>query len=281
MTEILIWGTGSRADRNYTFAKKSGILEHNKIIGFIDNDSKKWGKSGIDNIHIFSPDEIKNLKFDYICIWSTYKKEISKQLVKEFDISIERQRDILKQYFISNLENKYYLLDNLELKQAISDIKNADDIYIYNFLPKFPYKLYEAFYDKLADLYYIYFEDKRLYMKRGYPFIIKNGNKYVQDIWYEQDPNSPHLYEYGDIKVCDGDILVDAGVCEGNFSLHHIENVKKVYLVECNDGWIEALKHTFAPYNDKVVFCNKFLSNIDSEEKISLDSLLLGEKISF
>lgn len=171
--------------------------------------------------------------------------------------------------------------DDLEVREVIKNIKHADDIYIYNFMPKFPKRLYEAFYDELADLYYVHFENKRIYIKRDYPFIIKNGNKYVQDIWYEQDTNSPHLYEYGDIKVCDGDVLVDAGVCEGNFSLHHIDKVKKVYLIECDDGWIEALRHTFAPYKDKVVFCNKYLSNVDSEERISLDSLLSGEKISF
>lgn len=105
MANILVWGTGSRADRNYKFAKKSGILENNKIIGLIDNDSKKWGKKWIDNINIFSPDEIRNLEFDYVCIWSTYKKEIIKQLSDEFGISIKKQRDILKQHFISNLHH--------------------------------------------------------------------------------------------------------------------------------------------------------------------------------
>ena len=141
--------------------------------------------------------------------------------------------------------------------------------------------MYEAFYNENAKFYYIYFENKRLCLKRGYSFITKNGKKYVKDIWYEQDPNSPHLYEDGEIKVYPDDILVDAGVCEGNFSLHNIDKVKKVYLIECDNEWIEALEYTFAPYKDKVVFCNKFLSDNDSGGSISLDTLLNGEKISF
>lgn len=46
MANILVWGTGSRADRNYKFAKKSGILENNKIIGLI-MIAKNGEKSGL------------------------------------------------------------------------------------------------------------------------------------------------------------------------------------------------------------------------------------------
>lgn len=70
------------------------------------------------------------------------------------------------------------------------------------------------------------------------------------------------------------------GVCEGNFSLHNIDKVSKVYLVECDPNWIEALHYTFAPYKNKVVFCESFLSNKDTDKTITLDSLI-KEKVNF
>lgn len=281
MIKILIWGTGSRAKRNYKLAKDSGILNNNKIIGFVDNNNRKWGTK-IEGLPVIPPSEIANISYDYICIWSTYKQEILEQICKDLGIPLEKEKDILKIYFNDCLNKKYSLNKDEEIKNVLEFIDKSDNISVYNFSPTLPEKMYEAIYDDVADLYYIYFENKRLYMKREYEFIIKNnGKKYVKDIWYEQDKNSPHLYEEENVIVCQGDVLVDAGVCEGNFSLHHIDHVKKVYLIECDIGWIEALKYTFAPYKDKVVFCNNFLSNIDSGNTVSLDTLLNGESISF
>ncbi|MCI9078945.1 MAG: hypothetical protein HFH68_08485 [Lachnospiraceae bacterium] len=280
MAKILIWGTGSRAKRNYKIAKRTGMLDNNTIIGFIDNNSKKCGTS-IEGLPVMLPSEIKNVQYDYICIWSTYKQEILEQMEKELFIPLDKEKDILKEYFLNSLKDKYSLNYNEEIKSILEIIDKSDDISVYNFVPECKDELYEAFYDENADLYYIFFENKRLYLKREYEFILMNNKKYVKNIWYEQDINSPHLYEEGDVVVSSNDVLVDAGVCEGNFSLHNIDKVKKVYLIECNPDWIEALKYTFAPYKDKVVFCNNFLSNIDSGNKVSLDNLLKGEKISF
>lgn len=279
MVKFLIWGTGTMAIRNYKIAKSIGILIQNEIIAFIDNNDKKWGTK-FNGVSIISPYEIKNMQYDYICIWSIYKQEIFEQMNIKLNIPLEKRADIFKPYILNSIEKKY-VTRGIEIQTILDNIRKERELHVYNFSPKFPRKLYEAFYDVEADLYYIYFEEKRLYMKRGYSFIVNDGKKYVKDIWYEQDPNSPHLYEDGETIVCNGDILVDAGACEGNFSLHHIEHVKKIYLIECDNEWINALQHTFAPYKGKVVFCNKFLSNIDKGNKISLDTLLNGTKISF
>ena len=45
-------------------------------------------------------------------------------------------------------------------------------------------------------------------------------------------------------------------------------------MIECDKGWMEALRYTFGPYKDKVVFCEKFLSNTDSENTARLDTLV-------
>ena len=96
----------------------------------------------------------------------------------------------------------------------------------------------------------------------------------------EQDPNSPHLYTSDKIFVKENSVVVDAGACEGNFSLHNIEKIRKLYLIECDKDWVEALRYTFKPWKEKVVICDKFLSNYDSDTTICLDSLV-KENINF
>ena len=124
---------------------------------------------------------------------------------------------------------------------------------------------------------YIEFDGKRMYYPKDYnEFKLIDGKEYIIDILSEQGEKSPHLYIDGDIQISKGDVLVDAGVCEGNFALRYIDIVDKVYLVECDDKWMEALKLTFKPYNDKVIFCNKMLTDKDDEDSISLDTLVKG-----
>lgn len=181
MAKILIWGTGSKAKKNYKFAKYSGILNNNEIIGFIDNNNRKWGTK-IEGLPVIPPSEISNILYDYISIWSTYKQEILEQMKKDLDIPLEKEKDILKIYFNECLKKKYGLNKDEEIKNVLELIDKSDNISLYNFSPVFPEKMYEAIYDDMADLYYIYFENKRLYMKRDMEFIINNGKKYVKDI---------------------------------------------------------------------------------------------------
>lgn len=272
MTKFLLWGTGQVAVRNYNLLKKIDCLQDVRIVGFVDNDSRKWG-TALDGVTIFPPDEIADLEWDYICIFSSYKEQILKQLVQEMNIPEEKIRNIFLPY-IEKLKDNYSATDSEEIKKEIQKIVDDDCLNVYHFIPSYPEVWYEAFYDSAADLYYVLFEDKRLYLKRGFALTKRGEKEYIKNIWYEQDSNSPHLYQKGEICVEDGDILVDCGACEGNFSLHHIDKVSKLYLVECNNEWLEALRYTFAPYKSKVVYCDKFLSNIDSEETITLDTLV-------
>ena len=97
----------------------------------------------------------------------------------------------------------------------------------------------------------------------------------------EQDPYSPHYYNKTGYEVREGDVVLEAGVAEGNFALSIIDKVSKVYLIECEPAWIEALQYTFAPYKDKVEIVSKYLSDSDENGNITIDSLLQGEKLNF
>jgi hypothetical protein len=200
-------------------------------------------------------------------------------LTSELGIPKTCIRNVFEPYF-KELSEKYR--NDKEATLFIDKMYDKNYINMFYFEPNVPERWYEAFWDEDKQLYYVLFEGKPMYLKRTDPPIVeKNGKKYTHDFWYEQDIHSPHLYEAEEVVAEDGDVLVDAGVCEGNFSLHNIDKVSKVYLIECDPEWMEALHYTFAPWQDKVVFCNKFLSDVDTDSKITIDSLVEGDKVDF
>ena len=133
---------------------------------------------------------------------------------------------------------------------------------------------------------YVMFEGKKMFYPKNYWRIRKDaaGRETIYDILLEQHEHSPHLYIDDDFTTVDkirGGVLVDAGVCEGNFALRYADEARKIYLLEPDPEWQEPLRRTFSPYMDKVVFCDKFLSANDTAKTITLDTLLKGEKIDF
>lgn len=78
-------------------------------------------------------------------------------------------------------------------------------------------------------------------------------------------------------RELEGKTLLDIGAAEGIFSLDTINFTSKVYLFECEEIWIEALSATFKPWKDKVCVINKYVSNTDHDENITLDSFLVGK----
>lgn len=108
----------------------------------------------------------------------------------------------------------------------------------------------EVFFDDKADLPYINFKTDagktfKMYYPKTIKFKMKDGRPYVKNVLKEQIPKSPHLYINGSHSVQDGDIIIDAGVCEGNFALRFVDVAKKIYLFENNPHWIKVLKYTF------------------------------------
>jgi len=110
----------------------------------------------------------------------------------------------------------------------------------------------------------------------GNECIFQNVLPKTQVIWIfrsinkEQDNQSPHLYLTAEFQVDINSIVVDAGVAEGNFALSVVEKAKILYLIECDTEWMEALRLTFAPWKEKVVFCwkvnvwyRKYINNFD------------------
>ena len=79
-----------------------------------------------------------------------------------------------------------------------------------------------------------------------------------------------------------GDVVVDIGAAEGIFALSIIDRASKVYLIECDEAWIEALRLTFSPYADKVKIISKYVSDrMDGDAFTTLDNLFDGIKVDF
>ena len=104
---------------------------------------------------------------------------------------------------------------------------------------------------------------------------------HVYGLMVEQDPRSPHRYLNDRMEVKEGDIIIDAGVAEGNFAASVIQKCKKIYFVECDPDYIEILKFSFRNYLDKIEFVGKYLDSYDDDEHITIDTLLHGETVDY
>jgi hypothetical protein len=145
----------------------------------------------------------------------------------------------------------------------------------YKWTKKYDNLLPEVYFDEDHKCLYALYEGKKMYFPERFTrdYVIWA----VRTILKEQDNQSPHLYLNDDFQVDPGSIVIDAGVAEGNFALSVVEKAKRLYLIECEKEWIEALKLTFAPWKEKVVFVEKYMSDTQSDTTISIDTLLSPE----
>ena len=277
--KVLIWGTGQTTEMFWQYRKNNWGYD---VIAYIDNDSKKWNTEYRGKM-ILPPEMLVDLDYEKIIICVLDFHSIYRQLTEEFHI--ERSKiltfgeacEAVKELLCERLIHKYEKSDDDEIKKVINHYrKNGFNIYGYYNQND---KDYEVFYD--ADQFpYVMFEGKRMYYPKECSFAYKNGKYYAENILGEQQSGSPHLYLRDKEKIKKDSIIVDAGVCEGNFALRYVEEAKKIYLIESNPMWVEALQRTFAEYKSKVVFCNKFLGRYDNENTITLDKLV-DDKIDF
>jgi len=138
---------------------------------------------------------------------------------------------------------------------------------------KFSFKIYYA--DDLK-MHYVYHQNKKLFFPKS--MTPKHIRKYYLSICVEQDAHSPHCYLDNNFHVNDGDVCLDIGAAEGNFSLGIVDKASKIYLFEAEKRWLEPLEATFDPWRNKVEIINKYVSNKDTNEYVRLDTFLKSER---
>jgi hypothetical protein len=165
-----------------------------------------------------------------------------------------------------------------EVLGYISKCKIA--MFPYYFQDKYLESSIEVLDDSELGLRYVMLDGKKLYFKKRWS---KSRIRLsFNELMKEQDLKSPHCYEKGDFKVEEGDVLVDIGAAEGNFALSNVEKASRIILFESNKEWLEPLRATFAPWQEKVIIVNKFVGDMSNAKCITLDDYFApGEKIAF
>lgn len=182
--------------------------------------------------------------------------------------SIPQPKDFLwtKDWWKFRLKDDY----NDEIDEAVSFMEKYNTSLIFNYEFSFEYDRMpvEVFRDEEYDRPYIMYKGKRMYFPNSWDEakIIH----YIRFISAEQDAKSPHCYQMPGYGVEEGDVVIDAGVAEGNFALDVIDKVKKIYLVEADSEWVETLKITFKDYMDKVVFVEGYLDSKTEGDHVAL-----------
>jgi hypothetical protein len=149
----------------------------------------------------------------------------------------------------------------------------------YSYTKKYKTKDVVVYRDESLQMHYVLHDSKRLYFKKAWDE--EQVKSSYNALLIEQDVASPHRYETADFHVAEGDVVVDAGVAEGNFALSVVERAKELYLFESDNDWIAALEATFAPWKEKVVIVNKYISDRDNGSCITLDKFFGEEGIDF
>lgn len=216
--------------------------------------------------------------------------EIENQILRNMNFQLRKEKNEIEaknnKIVVERIIRNYQDNTDIEIQAIINRIKSTKTIgaYNYEYLDKYINieidRLIDIRFDETCDMYYVNFQDKRMYYPKTYSREQALYN--TRFILIEQDEKSPHCYMDENFMVKEDDVAIDAGVAEGNFALSIIDKVKKLYLIECEKDWVEALNKTFEPYKEKVVIVEKYLGAINDETHITIDALVgEDEEINF
>ncbi len=212
--------------------------------------------------------------------------EVKKQLLEMSNSGKDRTAELHEQkVLVKKIVQNYAKSDDERVKEILQNIQGRQCVTAYNqnFVAKYSKTIdelvEEVWYDETAEMHYVNWNGKKMYYPKGH------SKRYVASeinfVKLEQDLESPHRYLTDSFNVHEGDIVIDAGVAEGNFALDIVEKAKKIYLVECEHEWIDALKKTFEPWQDKVVIIEKMLGGINDEEHATIDTFVQEDEVNF
>ena len=286
---LLIFHTGRiTQDRYENFFKLIEMLNHN-LIGFTSfNENNSFRKIG--DYTAYPLDSITMLKYDKILISEYSWLQIDAFKSKFIDMGVPAEKIVgiywlLKQVMMKKYEDS----KDPVIQETLAYWQNHELTVFNQHIDENQHTYDEVFIDESCGLPYINFEtiegkQRRMYYPRDGSDQLpsSDGKKYILNVFREQIPTSPHLYTKGTHTVEEGDVLIDAGVCEGNFSLRYADIVSKIYLFEPNQKWYEPLYHSFKDVWDKVEFIPKFVSDSTQGGTVALDDVIkipVGSKV--
>ena len=269
--KIVLWGSGEYAEKVIRF--QNNFKEDCPIVSVFDNNPKRWGKQ-LGQCMIQPPECLKDTEYDKIVIASElYFDEIKEQLIHQMEIDCKYIEDT--KYFVKRkIMRKYAELGDEQAQEIVDYLENHDlDVFNYPFTEKYRHIKADIGFDSKAGMFYVCHKGFRMYLARRFDTEEKALN-YYRSILMEQDELSPHRYLDDTFSVLDGDIVVDVGAAEGNFALEILDRASKIYLIEAEDEWIEALQYTFAGYRDKIVVIQGYASDHTDGNMVALDDVI-------
>ncbi len=159
------------------------------------------------------------------------------------------------------------------------DRKGRIDLISYDFTEEYQTLPVKVEWDASCGMRYISCKGRKMFFPRAWDE--DRIVSYYRSVVMEQDERSPHCYAKASYGVEAGDIVVDAGAAEGIFTLDCVDRADKVYLIEADPAWVEALEQTFREDRDKVQIIYGFLDRIHEGRHVSLDGLFETEEIGY
>ena len=264
-----LWGTGKLA--KLINIEYGDVLQKFDIIGYIDNNQSLWGKNFAGK-KVYRPDILDGENEAYLVIMNTFQREIVTQIVSSFSFDINRIED----NFLQKVQTiaRYQNCDDNEIRKVVSWLfDNPLGVFNYPFVKKYRSIDCIVKYDYEKDMFYSFYDDKKMYLSRKINSYEK-AQQYVNWLYMEQDLESPHRYMYAVEEKEENLVVLDAGAAEGFFSLALIDRAKRIYVVEPDPDWIEALKATFENYEEKIVIIEKGLSSYENNSLTTVDNVV-------
>lgn len=275
--KVVLWGAGKLL--RDILHNRCFFEDYVEIVCITDSSNETWGKV-LAGVEILPPKCILQMQYDKIVISSDkFFNEIKEYIVQELHIEegkIENRYYFAKEKLLARYKNS----PNPEIREITEYLQEHNlGVFNYSFTDGYRNMEAEIGFDAQEGMHYVIHCGKRMYMSRRLDTKEK-VLRYYRSICMEQDEKSPHAYLDEGFNVRQGDVVVDVGVAEGNFALQVIDKASKIYLIETDEDWIDALKCTFAEFPDKVVLVNKFVSDYCIGNTDMLDNII-EEKVDF
>lgn len=273
--KIMLWGTGCIADEILIKCQTIGNYE---ILGCIDSNTEKNGAE-FHGFQVYAPEILDTLLPEKIVILTDAYDAIYEQIKRDYPQVLNMVEN--KYYFYKqSILQRYAKTEDLEIQTIVCHVKKYGlQVFNYDFADQYRNIDINPILDKGKKLYYIVHKGKRMYFSKKFNTKEK-VTEYYRFLLMEQDMKSPHRYLTETFCINTGDVVVDAGAAEGNFSLEIIDKVGKLYLIEADNDWIDALNATFESCMDKVVIIKAFISDYDEGKFACLDTLI-KEPVNF
>lgn len=173
----------------------------------------------------------------------------------------------IKTFFLNNSE-----YGNQFLREIEHAVNKSPDLIPYAFIEGYDASKISVNKDQDKQLFYVWHLGKRLFFPRDMDK--ENVQSLYNGLLIEQDQRSPHRYLTDDFNFHSGDIVVDVGSAEGMLALELVEQAQRAFLFEPEERWLEALRATFEPYQEKVVIVNKRVSDRIGEIETTIDAYI-------